>query len=324
MDRGRQLDQLVRFYKSISFAPSTKRAYAVHRKAYLSFCASIGAAPVPASPQLLCRYAAFLAQRLKYNSIRQYMNIVRLLHKEWGLRNPCDDSFPLDMTLKGIKRHLGTQVCRKAPITPALLRVILKHLDVATLRGASIWAACLLMFFGLLRRSNVLAPKVGFDPDKHLRRSDLHFTPQGLRVQITWTKTIQFKERELTIPYPWDRGNPLCPTQAVFNAVRLSKQTPQEGPALVISDGPDPAPLTPEVFVDSVRQALRAPGRDTTQFAGHSFRRGGAMFGFEQNISLERIRQLGDWKSDSYTAYVLPTDKGLAEATKTMVLATRL
>ena len=313
----------MRFYKSLAFAPSTKKAYNVHKKAYLSFCNTIGACPVPATTQLLCRYAAFLAQKLKYNSLRQYMNIIRLLHQQWGLPNPCTNNFPLNLTLRGIRRHLGSQVCQKAPITPALLHLILSKLDVSTVAGASIWAACLLMFFGLLRRSNALAPKRGFDPNKHLKRSDLQFTKDGLCVRIRWTKTIQFRERTLTIPYPWDKSNALCPTQGVFNAVRLSPRAPPEGPALVVNNVERPAPLTPDLFVSAIREALQSPGRNIQDYAGHSFRRGGAMLCFEQDVPLERIKQLGDWRSDSYKNYVLPTNRGLAQATSAMLQSTR-
>ena len=115
---GRNLDNQVDYYKSLSYAPNTKKAYSVHRKTYIQFCQALGEAPVPATTRLLCRYAVFLARKLKYNSIRQYLNIVRLLHAEWGLSNPCANNFHLNSTLRGIRRHMGDTVCRKAPIMP--------------------------------------------------------------------------------------------------------------------------------------------------------------------------------------------------------------
>ena len=321
-NRG-HLNNQVKFYQSLAFAPNTKKSYKVHRKSYLSFCEFMGVAPVPASSQLLCQYAAFLSNRLKYQSVKQYMNIIRLLHKEWGMPNPCEDNFPLSMTLRGIRRHLGDRVTRKAPITPALLRTILAALDVSSTLGANIWAAALLMFFGLLRRSNVLSTNKGFDPTKHLRRSDLCFSKNGLAVRIRWTKTLQYKQSEFSIPYPWDKGNPLCPTQAVFNAVRLSQSAPAEGPALVVDSSVSPSPLTPDIFIKCIRRALQGKIKDVKEYAGHSFRRGGATWAFSQNISVGQIKLLGRWTSDAYAAYILPTDSGLSKTTHTMVAATR-
>ena len=320
---GVELDEQVTFYRSISFAPNTKKAYSVHRKTYLSFCEALGQAPVPASSQLLCQYAAYLARRLKYRSIRQYMNIIRILHCEWGLPNPCVNNYLLNSTLRGIRRHLGDTVTRKAPITPNLLKRLLSQIDVSTVLGASVWAAALLMFFGLLRRSNVMSPETGFDPQKHLRRSDLCFNPKGLEVRIRWSKTLQFKEEEFTIPYPWDRQNPLCPTQAVFNALRLSPRAPRTGPALVLDNTENPTALTPLVFIREVRNALRFSAQNVNDYAGHSFRRGGSTWAFQQNISVDRIKLLGRWKSDAYSAYILPTDSGLAQTTAHMLAATK-
>ena len=45
------------------------------------------------------------------------------------------------------------------------------------------WVACLTMFFGLFRKSNVLAPATRFDPAKHLVRSDIIGHPWALKVQ---------------------------------------------------------------------------------------------------------------------------------------------
>ena len=85
----------VAFYRAQCWAPNTVKTYSVHRKSYLSFCARLRLDPVPASPQLLCMYAAFLAKRLRYSSVKQYLNIIRVLHLEWGLPNPLQDSFHL-------------------------------------------------------------------------------------------------------------------------------------------------------------------------------------------------------------------------------------
>ena len=317
-----ELDQQVVFYKSISLSENTKKAYSVHRKTYISFCLALGVSPVPASPQLLCRYVAFLSRRLAYSSIRQYLNIVRIIHAEWGYPNPCEENYDLKVTLRGIRRHLGDQVHRKAPITPELLVLILSKLDISKVRGAAVWAACLLMFYGLLRRSNVMTTPHKFDPSKHLRREDLHFSKTGLIVRIRWTKTIQYRDRELKIPYPWSPTNVLCPTKAVFNAIRLSPHAPVHGPALVLDATPTPAPLSPSVFIKDIRDALQQGGQDVSTFAGHSFRRGGASWAFANGIDIETIRILGDWQSQAYTAYILPTEKGLSKATATMLAAT--
>ena len=98
---------LVRGYQERAFSHNTVKAYKVHRKSYLSFCLQLGERPVPASPLLLCRYVAFLAKRLKFSSVRQYLNVVGLLHKECGLPNPLLNNYRVLMTLRGVHRVLG-------------------------------------------------------------------------------------------------------------------------------------------------------------------------------------------------------------------------
>ena len=58
------------------------KTYPVHQLTYLDFCTKIGIAPVPISQTDLGRYIAYLSRKLTFSSVRQYLNIVRLLHLE--------------------------------------------------------------------------------------------------------------------------------------------------------------------------------------------------------------------------------------------------
>ena len=162
------------------------------------------------------------------------------------------------------------------------------------------------------------ASQAEFRPDLHLRRNDLSFTPMGLTVTVRWSKTNQFKSRTRVIPLPRIRGHALCPTQAVFNALCQTGGVPGDGPALVYPTAGGFSPLTPAQFLGILRRAL-APYHDVvSRFAGHSFRRGGAMWGLSKGLNVEILRQLGDWKSSAYTAYVIADSDKLREATTAM------
>ena len=43
---------------------------------------------------------------------------------------------------------------------------------------------------------------------------------------------------------------------------------------------------------------------DASQYAGHSFRRGGASFAHQAGLPVDRIKLLGDWKSDAVLLYL--------------------
>ena len=75
------------------FAESTKDTYRTHRNIYLMFCKYMCIPPIPASSLSICMYAAFLARSLKQSSIAGYLNIIGLMHKEFGIPNPLTDNW---------------------------------------------------------------------------------------------------------------------------------------------------------------------------------------------------------------------------------------
>ena len=79
-------------FRSHTFADNTKSTYCTHRDTYLRFCAFMQLPAIPASTHLICIYTAFLARSLKFSSVRSFVNIIGLLHKEFGLANPLSDN----------------------------------------------------------------------------------------------------------------------------------------------------------------------------------------------------------------------------------------
>ena len=63
----------------------------------------MGYSPFPATSNIICQYAAFLARILKVSSVRNYLHIIGLLHKELGIKNPLADNWVLDTLIKGMK-----------------------------------------------------------------------------------------------------------------------------------------------------------------------------------------------------------------------------
>ena len=100
------LDSIVQLLRGQVFAPSTRATYRSQQRLYLQFCDLAGLNPVPLSQANACRYIAFLSQRLAYNSVKLYINVVRIMHLEAGHANPFSNSWIVDTLLKGTKRVL--------------------------------------------------------------------------------------------------------------------------------------------------------------------------------------------------------------------------
>lgn len=304
---------------SRAFAVTTKGTYRCHMQSYMAFCKVMATPPVPASPEFIIQYAVLLARTLKFSSIKQYLNIIRLLHVSSGLPNPLQGDFNIHYVLRGIQRSIAEPPARKFPITPHLLVHILSKLDTSACHDAAVWAAALVMFFGLLRRSNVLVSAMGsFNASLHLCRSDLSFSRQGAFLSIRWSKTNQFAQRNRTLPLPFMPHHVLCPVKALYNYISMAPCLPGPCPLFMIPSKSGYVPLSPSSFVQCIRSCLTGAVSSTTDYAGHSFRRGGASWAFQSGLSVDTIRQLGDWRSNAYMDYIVMDNSSIYKAVQQM------
>ena len=247
---------------------------------YLGFCQQLGCPPLPVTSLLACRYVAFLSDRLCFNSVRQYLSILRMLSLEAGLPNPLLEDWHLSTVLKGLKRELGAEVVKKSPVTPELLLRFRSVLSVHSSLDRAVWGACLLMFFCFIRKSNVFPPSAkGFNKAKHLSRCDFspsaHPLPKGALVALKWSKTLQFRDRVLSCPLPLMRHHPLCPIEALALAFESDPMPNREGPAFWFATNGKWQPLLYGAFLNRFKIMLRQLDMDPRAFAAHSFRRGG-------------------------------------------------
>lgn len=185
----------------------------------------LGYSPVTIQTDHLLQYAAFLARSLKASSVRSYLNIIGLLHKEFGLPNPLLNNWPLNSLLTGISRSKGLTPNQKQPITPAMLLQLHALLDLTTSFHASFWATCLVAFYGMFRKSHLLPTAANqFNPSKQLTKADFKIFSWGALVSIRWSKNNQFCERVVDVPLPSIPESALCPTSAITNAFRFTVQ----------------------------------------------------------------------------------------------------
>jgi hypothetical protein len=263
--------------------------YKTHRNTYLRFCNYMGYSPIPIQPQHLLQYAAFLARSLKPSSIRSYLNIIGVLHKEFGLPNPLLNNWPLKSLLTGIRRSIGKPPNQKLPITANILLRIHAVLNFTSSFDSSFWAICLVAFFGMFRKSHLLptTPHT-FDQTKQLTKADFNFQSWGMLITIRWSKTIQFRERVVEIPLPLIPHSKLCPTTATLHAFSFTNSTTVNSQAFnwIGKSSPTPNSFTYNMFVTKLRTHLSHIGINPTLYAGHSFRRGGASFAYQSGVPL--------------------------------------
>jgi len=285
------------------FAETTKSTYSSQFKSFINFCRDQGLQPVPANNTTLTRYVAFLARTKVYSTIMQYLNIIRIIHLECGIPNPLRDNWYLKSVTQGIKRGKGNTSNQKTPILPQHLLYIYKLLNVQHLKDLQIWATILCAFFGLLRIGNITCSK----QPNCIHRSDVTVTPKGLILKVTYSKTIQYRERCHYVVLPYIKGHPLCPTSPLLRFMSLTTSCSDDVPLFSIPNvtGKPCSPLTTSLFRRRLSGLTsKCPGLSGS--STHSLRRGGATWLLTSGVPVATIKILGDWKSDAIFKYLLP------------------
>ena len=153
-------------------------------------------------------------------------------------------------------------------------------------------------FRGLLRKAHVTAS------DQAIRVSDISFYGWGMLLRLSKTKTIQYGERTLEIPFVYAPGLVFCVatyTKRLIGCLQLS------GRDLLFQYRTDfgVRPQSYHVFSDRLRSLcvdLNIHG-----VSSHSLRRGGASYLFSIGFTLVEIKSRGDWKSLAVLLYLTET-----------------
>ena len=283
-------------------AASSWKTRASQWKSYLKFCELISCPPLPADSQQVCRYIVYLSDTLKYVSIVNYVSAVSLIHKLYGYDRSFMDSYLIKFTLSGLRRVLGDP----APARPTLhiqeLFAMYSHVQFHSPNERASWACIVLGFRSLLRKSNLV---VSSCTDQHvIRRRDVRFFPWGMLLTISSTKTIQYGQRVITIPITYAPGSPLCAVYWVQRHICDFPSPDPDSPLFLTSGHLGVKPLTYSSLLAYLKDLLRRVGRDSEQVGLHSLRRTGAAYMHSVGLSLEDIRQVGDWKSLAALIYL--------------------
>lgn len=201
--------------------------------------------------------------------------------------------------MKGIERILGEAPKRKLPITPKLLELFHQCLDLSDIFNVVLFAACVVAFYTFFRKSTLLSPSLDqHEPNKHLCRGDVSFSEHGIVINVRHTKTIQHHERVLQVPLVPNSGV-LCPVRAVCNMWEKTAKLGRNLPLFSYRVNGQLRCLDRSTFVDRVRQLVEECGLIPRDYSGHSFRRGGCTWAWQQGVSPQLIMSQGDWKSFS-------------------------
>ena len=146
-----------------------------------------------------------------------------------------------------------------------------------------------------------------YDQEAHLSEGDVMVDsvskPTVVQVRIKESKTDPFRKGVMV--YLGFTEDELCPVAAV--TAYLAVRGRDSGPFFRLKGG---APLSREVLVRKVREALQSSGVQVGRYSGHSFRIGAVTTAAAVGIEDSVIKTLGRWRSAAYMTYVrMPREK---------------
>ena len=217
-----------------AYSDGTFKNFKTQLKSYLLFCEYFHIESVPVSVETLClyMYIQFLGRSMKSTqSIRNYLNGVKLYHILNDAEFPSLQDFQIKLTLRGLSKVLFHSPKQAAPFTPEILLEIWRVVDFSKPTMSSIWCAFVFAFFMMARKSSIVPNSVlSFDPVKYLCRRDVRLTSYGLEVQLKISKTNQFGDKNFILPMYELHGSPLCPVRA-FKLMCQLVPAPPDAPA---------------------------------------------------------------------------------------------
>ncbi len=286
-----------------AFAAGTHANLRTQWRTYIMFCAYFGLIAAPAEPQTLCMYSQFLGRSfVSITAVRNYLNGVRLWHLYRGEDFPST-SFILNLTLRGLGKHLFRQPRQAPAIMPQHLLAIWRVMCFECPWDATMFCLFLFAFFLMARKSTLTPPSASlFSPAKYPTRQDVRLTHFGMVVTLKYSKTNQFGFSNYSVPLVSIPNSPLCPVRA-YKLMLALLPAPPLAPLFCLPNTPC-TPVTHPNFQSHLERALRSANLSSLHFTGHSFRRGGASWAFRVGVPGELIQSIGGWTSDAYLRYL--------------------
>lgn len=298
------IDDMVKEFVDAAYSKGHRKNLTIYSAKYQQFCDLLNIVPFPATEDNMARYIAYLTLTLRSpKSIQNYISAVKKLHEFARIPVPIYSGY-LDIILDGVERVLHHVVVQAPPITPDMLRMMAKLIDVRNSRSIVIFTAILTAFYLFLRSSNYVAKSASkFDGSRQLTRGDLVISKQLILVNIKWSKTNQLGKKKLLLPLIKIPGSSICPITWIRYMIQRVP-APSNAPLFCLPQKNGLTPLTYSQLNTQLKTWISDIGLNGHRYSSHGIRRGGATWANKVNISSLAIKNWGDWASSAYELYI--------------------
>ena len=126
--------------------------------------------------------------------------------------------------------------------------------------------------------------------------------PPGLHILVKWSKTLQDRKTIKIIKLPSLGSNSICPVAAIKNPLQITPGS-SNSPLFQYKMPSKWLPLTDNQVRCHFKSLLGRLQLQNSNLTFHAFRRSGASFAFNSNVSLQDIQSHGTWASECVWRY---------------------
>ena len=262
-------------------------------------------------------YAHIIGRVKAYGTLQNYESAVKTLYALFGFSVDTTNII-FKLVNKAARKHLSVVPAEKPPLELAHILQIMTMIDIQDPTQVAFINAVIIGFMATLRRSNICPPSPqDFDPQKHLRRRDIIFTPEGMIVVLRWTKTNQDSSKLYKIPIAFS-GDPAFDPPVIFKSFIDSYPVYPDDPCFAFYVGQKLFMLTHSDLARMLSRFLTAIGVESAAYTTHSIRKGGTTAIHRSGISSELLKSHGTWESSAYQVYLGHSYSDKLSVTKSM------
>ena len=256
----------------------------------------------------MCRYIVCLSLTLCYVTIDNYVSGVISLNKFYGHDiSAIRTDFIFSTTMAGIRRSLGDPAPERPTLSVSSVLDMFQCIILSDPKHVVMWTCIVVAFRALLRKSNLVPntyAEASSNSSHFLRRGAVTFHSWGMMINVSSSKTIQYGQRLHKIPVTYAKGSPLCAASFLKRHFEDFSDASSNSPAFLLRHGQGFKPVLYPAVLKFLKNLLKTIGKDAERSGMHSLRRAGAAYMHGLGLSLEDIRETGDWASMAALIYL--------------------
>jgi hypothetical protein len=293
------------------WALSTRRLYGAALGTYHAFCDNQSPRVPerergPASESLILDFISACVGLYSSACVRNYVYGIRAWHTlhrlPWAI---SDDVLTTAFRAAAQLQPSSSTKDLRDPVTVESMMVVGAYLNMDDSFDAAVWACMTTTFWSVSRLGEFTVEKIaGFDPERHIKRSDVHLDVQAGRdsLQVTTFLIPATKAAIRGETAQWAvQDGPCDPRAAILNHFRVNNPSPSMH-LFTWRHRSGLWPMTKTAFLKRVNEALAASGFPPIK--GHCLRIGGVLEFLLRGTPFDVVKVLGRWSSDAFETYL--------------------